>query len=425
MSLVNIASDSVTASVIGRSIIRPLVGVWTADLEIDQPDGSGFAAGTAVTITSQDGYELKGVVAEGRSGDFLDTVHVRVLGGAGGMAKTVTARSFVQPGAFVSDVLNALCGDSGETLSSTIDPAFLNTNLAAWSIKAEPMSRALETLIRWVAPSMSWRILEDGTLWIGNETWPSADVDYILLSQDPKDASYILGLHSPAIDPGTTVDGIGKVSRVEISVTADAIRAHVLTPVDDDPDRSSNADQAAFIAQKVSYVDYYAMYVCQIVSQSGDMSTVDITPVTARNQEIIGGLQRIPARYLTGTKVQVAPGATCLLGWDGGDPQGPFALIMSGDSALKVAVSATSVDIEATADAKLGGATTTVQATAGMSISGATLTASSSGPAALKGATTTLGNNPIVTPVLTVGAFDFMGIPIAPSPTNTGTVLAG
>ena len=95
-------------NVLSGSIVMPLRGVWTADLVIDQPDGSGFDAGTSVSIESEDGLTFTGTVAPDRTGDFLDAVHVRVLGGAGGMATTLTARGYVQPGAFVRDVLNGI-----------------------------------------------------------------------------------------------------------------------------------------------------------------------------------------------------------------------------------------------------------------------------------------------------------------------------
>jgi hypothetical protein len=39
-------------AVISGTILRPLTGVWTADLAIDEPGGGGFGAGTKVTIKS-------------------------------------------------------------------------------------------------------------------------------------------------------------------------------------------------------------------------------------------------------------------------------------------------------------------------------------------------------------------------------------
>lgn len=404
MALVTISSPGVKADVIRGTITRPLTGVWTADLVVDQVDGLGFAAGTAVTIASLDGYELKGTVAAGRTGDFLDTVHVRVLGGAGGFAKAVQPRAYVQPGAFVKDVLNGLCADSGEKLSTTIDAALLTTNLQAWSTKGEPMSYALLTLLGWLSASLDWRILADGTLWIGTETWPDAGVTYDLLSYDPREAAYEVGLQSPALEPGTTVDGIGKVSRVELHITESAIRAHVLTPTND-PNRGMNADLDALISQKTSHVDYYALYFFQVVSQSSDLSTVDIQPVGDRNKALLGGLQRVTARYLTGIKVQVTPGSAVLLGWDGGNPEGPFALILSGGNAIKIALSDVAND--------------------SLEISSGVVTIKIGGVQVFQASATALALGLVGTlPVLVLGASDaIFGAPVLQNPAATTTIV--
>lgn len=405
MALVTISNASTKADVIGGTIIRPLVGVWTADLVVDHVDGSGFSAGTAVTIASSDGYELKGVVAVGRTGDFLDTVHVRVLGGAGGLAKAVQPRAYVQPGAFVKDVLNGLCADSGEKLSSTIDASLLTTNLQAWSTKGEPMSYALLTLLGWMSASLNWRILADGTLWVGTESWPSASVAHDLLNYDPREATYDVGLQSPALEPGTTVDGIGQVSRVELSIAASSIRARVWTPTND-PNRGTNADLDALITQKTSHVDYYALYFFQVVSQSADLSTVDIQPVGDRNKALLGGLQRVPARYLTGFKVQVSPGSAVLLGWDGGNPEGPYALILSGGSAIKIALSDVTND--------------------SLEISAGTVTVKIGGVTVLQASATSVGLGLVrALPFLYLGSVDGLGIPVTNNPAASASIVKG
>jgi len=69
-------------AVLNGTIMMPLIGVWVADFVLDQPDGTGFDAGTKVTIASENGFELKGTVAPNRTGDYLDAVHVRILGGS-------------------------------------------------------------------------------------------------------------------------------------------------------------------------------------------------------------------------------------------------------------------------------------------------------------------------------------------------------
>jgi hypothetical protein len=324
--------------IISGTILRPLVGVWTADLVIDQSDASSFTAGTKVTIKSENGYSLSGTVAENRSGAFLDAVYVRVLGGAGGMGKASSARSYVQPGAFVRDVLNGLCADSGETLSSTVDASFLGTNLTAWSvIGGNLVMRNLRALLDIVAPSLSWRILSDGTLWIGAESWTQVTTDFQVMHQDPSDGSFHLGIESPFVVPGTSLPDVGNVGMVQDDIESGSLRSRVWVDIPGS-NRGINAATQQMAKQALAGVDYYGTYVCQVVSQSADLSTVDISPVGARNKSLVGGLQRVPARYMTGCKVQVAPGATCLLGWDGGSPEGPFAIIMSGDSAVSAQI---------------------------------------------------------------------------------------
>jgi len=314
-------------TVISGSVMRPLVGVWTADLVIDQADGTGFDPGTKVTITADGGYSLTGVVDANRTGDFLDAVHVRVIGGAGGiMSNNSAARSYVQPQAFVRDVISGLMSDSGETLSATTDAGFLATNLTAWStIGADTVDRNIRVLVDIIAPSMSWRVLSDGTVWVGNESWPSLAGTIDIIAQDPTDGSYYLGVNSPFVIPGVSIDGVGKVARVQDIIESGKLRSRVWSNFDGQ-DRGANAAIQTMARQALPGVDFYATYVCQVEAQSADMSTVDVMPVGARNKSIIGGLQRVPVRFAAGVNVQMAPGSTVLLSWDGGDPQGPYVL---------------------------------------------------------------------------------------------------
>ena len=332
MALVSIASSTATASVIRGDIMRPLIGVWTADLVIDQVDGAGFSAGTQVTITSENGYSLKGVVDPNRQGDFLDAVHVRVLGGAGGIvSKLATARSYIQPGAFVRDVLNGLCTDTGEQLSNTIDPGFLATNLQAWSVVGgNSCGRALKALIDIVAPTYNWRILADGTLWIGAETWSQASATYDVLNQDPADGSFHIGAESPFIVPGTNLPDIGNVSRVHDTIADGRMRSSVWVDIPG-TDRGINDATQRMAKQAFPLVDYLAFYDAKVVAQSADGATVDLKPVDSR----IAGMQRVPLRLgLPGCVVQFAPGSIVRLGWDRGNPEFPCACLFNGGETL-------------------------------------------------------------------------------------------
>jgi hypothetical protein len=317
-------------AVIGGTILMPLVGVWTADLTIDVIDGSGFAAGTAVTLACADGgFSLSCTVDAERTGDFLNTIHVRLVGGADGMGKTTQARAYAQPNAFARDVLNGLCADTGESLSTTADATLLSTNLVAWMATPRPAADVIKVLLDIVAPTYSWRFLADGTLWVGTEAWPASSAQFELITQDPVCGWFDLGVDTPAIMPGDSLSGVGNVSRVLHTIDGTSIRSRVW--VDLNADRGIPAMMDDQIEGRVAKFDYHALYECQVTAQSADLTTVDIQPVPPADQTITG-TQRVQVRAGAGITVQFTPGAKVLLGWRDGNPQLPYVTGMTGDS---------------------------------------------------------------------------------------------
>lgn len=321
-------------AVIGGNIDFPLTGTWTADLIIDQPDGSGFDAGTQVTIAVDGSSLAVGTVDPNRTGDFLDSVHVRVIGGAGGLATIASAQSFVQPGAFVRDVVNALIADSGETLSTTTDQGFLSTNLAAWAITPRTVGQCLKVLIDIVNQhtglAYNWRILQDGTLWIGQESWSSASGTFQVLTQNPADASWDLGVDAPFVMPGTTLNGVGQVGRVDHRIESRKIRQFVWQYIPN-YERGLPGAIRSIVKQATAAIDYLAFYEATVVSQSADGSTLDVQPVDQR----IAGMQRIDLRLgLPGCVAKFAPGTTVMLGFKSGDPSQPYLHSFKGGATL-------------------------------------------------------------------------------------------
>lgn len=350
-------------AVVSGMVLRPLVGIWFADLILDQVEDSGFTPGTKVTLKADGGYELHGVVDPNRAGHFLDAMHVRVIGGAGGMSKPSSPRSFVQPGAYVRDVLNSLCQDAGETLSSTIAPAFLGQNLTAWSVfGANSVRRNIRALLDIVAPDMSLRMLSDGKLWIGDETWPASSATFDVMNRDPNDGSYLLGVESPFVEPGSSLPGVGNVGQVMDTIDSGRLRTRVWVDFPNE-ERGTSAATQTIAQQALAGVDYYATYLCEVVAQATDLASVDVRPIGSRNEARLGGLQRVPVRVGTGAKIQFTLGSTVLLGWDGGNPEGPYVCCgFSGDRAIKwvanadqVEFASTSMAISATGELKIDG----------------------------------------------------------------------
>lgn len=309
----------------------PLVGVWVADLVLDQPTGAGFEAGKKVSIQAVNGIQLNGIVDPDRTGSYLDAIHVRILGGAGGANKLVKPRGYAQPSALVRDVLNGLMTDSGETLSSTIGNDVLQANLIAWNTMALPMSFALSTLINHALPGANWRILQDGTVWIGKETFDTANPEFILLTNDPKEGTFDLGVDSPSIVPGVTIDGIGKVVKAEHTLEKEGVRTRVWIELQEQ-DRGIRASIGEIVRQELNGIDYFTLYDAKVISQSTDLSTVDLQPGDHR----LPGLQRVPLRIgLPGTKVQFSSGAVVRLGWDRGNPSMPYASLWNGGATVQ------------------------------------------------------------------------------------------
>lgn len=318
------------AAVISGSIMMPLLGVWTADLYIDRPDGSGFEAGTVVSVKAGDGLSLVGTVVDDRTGSYLDAVHVRLLGGAGGMARAATPKGYAQPGAYVRDVLNQLASDSGETLSSDIAQPLSSKNLVAWTTMQSNVSSALDSLIEIVEPDANWRITPDGKLWVGVETWPVERAQHQVIANDPKERTFDLGVDTFTIVPGIDLEGVGRVNRVEHTISDGGVRSHVWTQIADE-DRGMAGAIQALIRQEVAPLDFYAFYDAKIVKQSTDGTTVDLQPSDPR----LPGLSNVRLRNgVAGTVCKVAAGAFVSLGWDNGDPTKPYAQTWGGGESV-------------------------------------------------------------------------------------------
>ena len=206
--------------VISATIAMPRMGAASADLVVDaQTDITG-----PCTLTIESGLTLKGTAT--RTGIWQDTAYVRWAAGAGGVTKTATPKHYHSVTARV--VILDLCRAGGETLSPTADAKTTGLQLAAWTVVGDPIGVMLSALLmdnRLAAHA--WRILPDGTLWVGPETWPDAGLknitDFQELGRLPHEGRSELGFEAPALLPGTTLVG-RKVSYVEHSLRDDVVR---------------------------------------------------------------------------------------------------------------------------------------------------------------------------------------------------------
>lgn len=186
--------------VLAGEITAPLTGRWVADLAVDVPE-----ALTGAVELRVGGVRWAGAVVRG--GVEADTAHVRVVGGTGGLDRTVLARSWqgLQP---VRGLVQELLAEVGEVLDAGSGTE-LDANLPRWSRLDGPAHHALADLAR--AAGARWRLTIDGAVWIGTESWPELvlpdDVVPELLATNPRQGTATYRLPGAWVAPGQTFEG--------------------------------------------------------------------------------------------------------------------------------------------------------------------------------------------------------------------------
>jgi hypothetical protein len=200
----------------------PQRGPWYAELTLD----TAKAPTGKVTIAAAGGFSLAGTVQ--RAGVFLDSARVRIVGGAGGLGTIIPPSAYQN--ALLRDALGAVMQASGETLSATIDPSITGVLLPMWTHVAQRATGALDRLTfaagKALGKTIVWRVLGDGTLWLGAETWPaqSMPAGSDVLAFFPDEGRYEIGAATPALLPGVKLAGVGQVGAVDHWLEHNAVR---------------------------------------------------------------------------------------------------------------------------------------------------------------------------------------------------------
>lgn len=174
------------------TITFPLAGAWTADVDVDtDEDITGRAS-----IVCDGGPTWAGAVVSG--GVTHGLWRGRLVGGAGGLRSTLDPLAYRS--ATLADVLRDALSEGGETLSTA--SGSLASSAALWH-RARGTAAATVAAVAGAA-GYGWRVLADGSVWLGTETWPdAADLDVTLLDRDPRGGIYTLSGDTLTITPGT------------------------------------------------------------------------------------------------------------------------------------------------------------------------------------------------------------------------------
>lgn len=320
------------AGVIRAHVLRPRIGAWHAELVVDAQDEGTFTGPVALVVA---GLNLQGFAK--RSGAHHQTVFVRIVGGAGGLGSTVQPRSWqnVPIRIPLSDALTAV----GERLSPTADASTLGTILPKWSRPQRSAGVEVGALLSAV-PGAAWRVLSDGTIWVGPETWPEKELDFTEIEFQPSIGRLEFASDVPDISPGQTFSpncgepyASRRVSSVEHTTEAGRLRNFVVFEdagaVDNDSDRLTRG-LTSFVRSIVgAQLDTLALYPARVVAQNAD-GTLELKPDDPRWP----GFSKVPIRLgIPGATVKLTAGRV-LLGFAGGDPQSPIAELWEGGATV-------------------------------------------------------------------------------------------
>lgn len=322
------ANGSNVLEALGR---RRRVGAWRFDLLVDDPE----AISGKVTLDVNGGaMTFVGTIV--RSAVFIDTDHVQIIAGNAGLNTPGTPRHY--NGTTVGGVLSDLLSDAGEALSLTADTSVLEQPLAAWTTGAVPVATLIGLLLAAGSPGAVWRSLPDGTVWVGNETWPDAGIDsslYQIFEDSAENSSMLVGCDAPFLLPGTTFEG-RKVSYVEdvVGQEGKGVTARIFfedEPGINDLDRVRRAmfALAQQAASRTDVIDYSRKYPATVVSQAGNL--IDVQPELVNGKPLLADMADVPLWLgVPGASVNGITGGRVMVGWSGGDPSAPYATLFDG-----------------------------------------------------------------------------------------------
>jgi hypothetical protein len=290
------------------------VGAWHADVVASSGEPL-----TNPIVLDIDGVKFHGTTVPGYSGAFAERATCRVVGGKGGLSKTLPARNYAN-GPTLRVVLDDIMRECGESLSETSDTSIVNHFFSNWQRVEGPASKALVSVLD--AVGGSWRVLADGKIWIGIDSFPAVTKKYDVLDEDWVSGTIFVAPDAPDLAPAVTFDGhqisyvvhrIGESLRTELHLT-----------------QPGNAFERIFKGLRQE-IDYSRTYPCKVVTQNDDDGTLQLMPDDGRvggGKVGATGLDRVPIRLgLPGFSAKVPNGARVTLGFDAGDPKRPYAAL--------------------------------------------------------------------------------------------------
>jgi len=192
----------------------PRIGIWSADVDLPAPASapSGAASIALGSLTFVGTFARAGFDGRGR-------LRAWVVGGAAGLGKTLAPKSYL--GVPLRIPLQDVLTDAGEKLSPAADAATLAFQVPAWSRMRAVASASLAAIA--AVTGASWRVLSDGTVWVGPESWLKSDMVASAISFEPEARRRTVASLTPKILPGQVFEG-ERVVFVQHLIDSDGLR---------------------------------------------------------------------------------------------------------------------------------------------------------------------------------------------------------
>ncbi len=282
----------------------PAWGCWHANIVL----ASEKTLSGKVTLKFGDAA-YKGAVVSG--GVYLGRSHYKIVGGAGGWGKQVSAKSYANDaGVKASLVLGDLASEVGETLVVSADKAVG----VAFVRHAGRASQALQEIF----PS-GWYVDETGTTRTGARA-SSTLRRKVTQGETDKATGTVQILSDEIADlvPGLVLPE-GVVSDAVHELTAEGVRTTLRLSQNSTVSRLPGAI-AALGQQLAPSNRYLGIFEYRVVDLTGNRA--NLQPV--RKATGLPDLLRVPIRGPGGVDVEPVLGARCLVGFVDGDPASPY-----------------------------------------------------------------------------------------------------
>lgn len=280
-------------------------GVWYVDVTLDSPE----AISGSVDLELND-LRLKGTVLSG--GAFSGRAKARIVGGAGGISRTVAPRGYANDaGVKVSTIVRDVADECGETF---IAPSSSTSVGNAFARPEVPGGRVLEL----VAPR-AWYVGEDGAIRLGRRAARSLPSSASILSRDEATGVVtIAGEELAPLLPGLTIEGREAVD-IEHEISPGKVRTRAWLARAGESSRQHEALRRLIVA---AFPDLKFRGVTEYRVDGASGKRLNLTPV--RQSSGMPSLLRVPVRPgIPGADADHAVGSKVLVSFIDADPARP------------------------------------------------------------------------------------------------------